>query len=425
MAVWSLASLIPLGACSGGNARSTDSVDDVSVDGAYAFNAPILEHTPAVIPPCTVEHQAIPLDVGSDVGLGTDLVSYSKTATLVLGQMHSNWVDLSVMAVGPSGAIGEAHVLPPMITHGMLYPQAVASSDGIAIVYTRRDATTFLEFVAVDRDGSVVEGPARIGGTEGFCFSAIAATENGYALIGAAEEGGDLRFLRLGPGGSAVGTAVDLPSLGLYMGWPPPRLLPVADGFVASWTDGREHFQSLAVARLGSDGHVLGDVLRIAPSDRNAEDPVVVAVDGGYLLAWTEGREAAASDIPGWKIVLVQRLNTDLMPIGDPRPLQAPTDEVACHSPRWATLDGGPALAWACGYLPSACAGCESTEKIGFVPLHPSDLTPAAGPIAVKSTIGGGLLNPILVRLGDTWLVYADITFHANSVPSLSALRCE
>ena len=402
---------------------------DAGNDAPDYSHVPILERPAEVTVTCTKLHDAVPLADTWAYWMGADLAPAGAEVLLVRGEGNGDVTDVVASTLALDGTLGPSHTLAHLATWSYARPRAVEIAGGVAAVYAAGDASPRLEYVAADVAGSVTAGPLAIAGLSGCSDAAVTTTADGVAVLAVAQSGQGVRFVALDATGAAKGPAVYLPSKGENVSYPAPRLLAVDGGFVAAWTEisyGAGGSQVAAVARLDASGAVLGGVVRLAPEGHGASGPAVVAVPGGYLVAWAESYQPADWNQSGWSVVMVQRFSSDLAPLGPPARVQDPVDAITCHTPVWIDVaPGTPALSFDCGVLYNICAGCVPTETLGVIALHPDTLVPASHKVLLKSPGAGGLLNPRYVRQGNDWYVYADLTYHALSQPSLSALRCE
>lgn len=405
-----------------------DVADVPDTDAPDYSGVPILDRPAQVTTVCSVLHDALPLADTFATWMGADIAALDTHVVLVRGEGQGDATVLKQSTIALDATLGAPTTLDTLTGWVYARPRAVGGPERAAVVYVASDSPSRLGFLTVDASGAVVDGPLVLDGSTGLGDAAVTGGAGGYAVLGVAAQGNTVRFYRLDSHGVARGATVDLPSQGSYVNWPAPQLVAVDGGWVAAWTEAGADGSTAAVARLGMDGQVQGDVLRPAPvaGGEATRGPAVIEVANGLLLAWTETHTPADWNTPGWSIVQVQRFAGGLQPLGEVARVQDPVEGLACHTPVWTRLGADtPALAFACGVLYTICAGCVPTETIGFVALHPSTLVPASAKLLLKSsTGGGGLLNARFVRQVNDYYVYADLTYHALNQPSLSALRC-
>ncbi len=403
---------------------ATPDATDTAGDAPDYSGVAILERPAEVTVTCSKVHDAVQLTDTWAGWQGADVAALGADVLMVRAEPTETATAIVASTIALDATLGTPHTLAPLPAWSWTRLRTATGEGVVGAVYAVGDATTHLELLTFDAAGVVKDGPVTLTGSMGLSTSSIVATAGGFAVLAAGDSGGTLRLFRLDVHGAGLGST-DLATAGDSVSYPAPRLLAVEGGFVAAWTENSAGQQVAALARLDALGKPLGVPVRMAVEGRGIYGPAVVAVEGGYLVAWAESYSPPDWNQSGWSVVMVQRFTAALAPVGEPARVQDPTEAITCHTPVWLDVaPGTPALSFDCGVLYTICAGCVPTETLGVVALHPDTLVPASQKVLLKAPAAGGLLNPRYVRQGSDWWVYADLTFHALTAPSLAALHC-
>lgn len=151
----------------------------------------------------------------------------------------------------------------------------------------------------------------------------------------------------------------------------------------------------------------------------------ITEVDGGFVAAWSEAftRDPFGQPV-GWSRVMVQRLDSELRPLGPAERVQREVDDVNAEEPALYTRDGKVILMWSQGAEIYFCGGCFPDNSLHLIWLDPADLTPISAELVVPP-LSGGLVGHQLVSRGDDHLVLTDIQFHVHEEPGSLAVRCQ
>ena len=191
----------------------------------------------------------------------------------------------------------------------------------------------------------------------------------------------------------------------------------------------------------GSDSVSLETVARRRISVTNVEGTVVggsagfdrptnalLAVDGGYVAAWTEvkGGDFASNASAEVRIV---RLSTGGVALAPPVPVRPGATDIDEVEPVLVKLGNAAAIAWGRGTHIYICGGCVPDHRIDLLPFDPTDLTPLGNLVSITNggaagSKAGGLLRKQLSVSGTSVLAAYQLTFHVSASPGSAAFTC-
>jgi hypothetical protein len=303
------------------------------------------------------------------------------------------WVEAERLLFARLDADGARRAAPEVLVEQLdsfgTAPRVAAGTAGFGVLYGRGQSSGAPElwFVGLDAAGRRRAAPVRIDRDEGTFIdpaAAIVADGDGYALAWRTAVSGraEIAFQRLDASGAARGAR---------------RILTT----------------SAANETVGAGAGF--DRARVA----------LLAVDGGFVAAWTSIRSSGAGFEGVSVAVMLARLGPDGALVGEPAPLRAGELDVDEVEPGLtAFADGVVAVTWARGTHIYICGGCIPDHRIDLVLVDAATLSPVSGVATIERERTGGLLRRQVAVLGDTLLTTFGITFHVHEEPGSASFRC-
>jgi hypothetical protein len=351
---------------------------------------------------------------------------------------------LVVSTMDLAGALGSAMAVPGTAETGAQAPAAASREGGFALVWTATDGQTIFA-AAFDPLGNLINGPRPIPLPERSQIVMrpwlVAGPDGGFAVLyksGSLDQPSRMFAFTL---------TTDLTLRG------PPRPLgtghagdleATATGYTAVWNDSdASRRPSLEIGLLDPAGQ-RATTARLWQSDRDtfpvglsfrtraSADPALLAVEGGYLVAWTEWVDVPVSGLyqysGGSSIVWLQRLDAGGVPQGRPSPLRASTAGVEEVEPSLLRFGDAVAVLWAHGSFSYVLGRGTPDHRVDLVLVDPGSLRPISNVVSVHPPAGdraGGLVRRREVVLDRSILTTFDLTFHIHSSAASAAFTCD
>ncbi len=227
--------------------------------------------------------------------------------------------------------------------------------------------------------GTCADAPvARLGGAGDDGAPVLAATADAIGVLWTrAGDAPGVRFARLAFDGTVISPVRTLTETAVDPAWP-PALLAVDDGFLAAWTERRGDERAVIALRLAADGAPAGPPVQLSAAGADVGAPTLVqTVADDVAVAWHEASG-------GTERIALARLSTD-GGVLDP-PTGVVFDPAGARQPRLAAGEAGLGLVW--------LAPRDRAQHLLYAPLGPSGV-PAAEPLALAAggyAGGGGLV---------------------------------
>jgi hypothetical protein len=352
---------------------------------------------------------------------------------------------LLASTLSAAGAFGTPTVVPSTPADvGEL--AAAPRGAGFAAVFVEGTA---LRFAAFDAAGAIVIAPKTVltgVDTLSTTPAMAAGPDGGFGVVYAADTGGDkreVRFVTLTADGAMRGTPRTLNAAGTLVSFiaPAPTIVSDAGGYAMIWRSPTEARGGIDFAKADAAG--VETVARRRISVTNTAGVVVggsagfdwprhalLAVDGGYIAAWSEvsGGDLASNASSEVRIV---RLNSGGVAQGVPVPVRPRATDVDEVEPVLVKLGNDAAgIMWGRGTHIYICGGCVPDHRIDLLPIHPVDLTPLGNLVSITNgaatpaTKAGGLLRKRATASGTSLLVTYQLTFHVHAEPGSVAFTC-
>jgi hypothetical protein len=221
---------------------------------------------------------------------------------------------------------------------------------------------------------------------------------------------------------------------------PAPTIVSDANGYAMIWRSPNDARGGIDFTKTDAAG--VETVARKRISVTNTQGIVVggtagfdhaahalLAVDGGYIAAWSEVNQGANFGSGASSEVRIVRLNATGVATAAPVPVRPRTVDVDEVEPVLVKVGNAAAIAWGRGSHIYICGGCVPDHRIDVLPIDPNDLTPL-GPLvsltngATAGTQAGGLLRKRIVTVGNTLLTAYMLTFHVHATPGSATFTC-
>jgi hypothetical protein len=199
--------------------------------------------------------------------------------------------------------------------------------------------------------------------------------------------------------------------------------------FVKVSGDGSELAAPLAISVMDTQG---GDVAAGTLFEEGKS--VLLPLDDGYLASWVESRQGQNdSPVPpygsgGWSMVKVVKLDQAGQRQGEPAPLRDWTDSVDEVEPALVRFGDAVAVLWGRGQHIYACGGCVPDHRIDMVLLDPATLVPLSEVVTITNGGGlgaGGLLGKQSLVRGNAILTTFRTTFHTYATGASAVFACD
>ena len=185
-------------------------------------------------------------------------------------------------------------------------------------------------------------------------------------------------------------------------------------------------------SRLDATGSASGEPVQLtneteATSGLHFASIELIATDGGYLAAWSEGDTNFETGMDAYYVVRVQRLSPELEPEGsavlvDDKMIDI--DQIEPSLVRWD--EQTVALLWGRGTHIYICAGCTPDENVNLVLIDSRTLSPRSNVVELPAPAEvGGFLKRNVVRSDASLLMTLEITYHVHFEPGFAAFHCE
>jgi len=217
---------------------------------------------------------------------------------------------------------------------------------------------------------------------------------------------------------------------------PAPAITATAAGYAMAWRDPEDMAGGIDFLTADAAGTPL--IQRRSVSDARTgtvagglagfEPPTtaLVAISGGYLVAWTETRSGGL-DKGASAVVRVARLDSAGVRQGAPVALRPHTPDVDEVEPTLVPFGDAVAVFWGRGSHIYICGGCVPDNSIELLLIDPATLTPLSNLISLTNggdPRGGGLLRRRVAVLGESLLTTYLLNFHVHATPGSAVFRC-
>jgi len=282
-------------------------------------------------------------------------------------------------------------------------------------------------FGKFDTNGQVLAGPKAVATPLRYLppEMKLLGTTEGYTLLWidetASDDGSTLQLLRLDEDGEPLSTVTEvfsLPGQWIYH----PRFVPITDGYAAIWEHNGQPMETY-FASFTSAGQPLVAPRRISRPSCSSRRPSLVAIDQGFLAAWSEVGLNLVTE-QSRAVIWLAKLDSDGEASEPARLLELAVPEVEDTQPVLVPWGQHVALFWSRGTSFFTCGGCVADHTLRLTIIDPQQWK-VLSELVELSPPAGGILRLSVAQHGEQLLTVFNITFHALSQPGSAAFRCE
>jgi hypothetical protein len=220
-----------------------------------------------------------------------------------------------------------------------------------------------------------------------------------------------------------------------------PYVAATTDGYVFVWSRIDQKAQSVLFTKTDALGNetvaphtiVSTDSLTLGDVGFASGGPRIVEVAGGFVAAWSESYKGDIDNHGNslskgaWSVVRLTRLDAQGALVGMSATMRAPEADVDEVEPVLTPYADTLAISWSRGSHIYVCGGCMPDHRIDLLLIDPATFEPQSNVVTVTNGDGlnaGGLLRKQVAATGASLFTLYDRVFHTSAGPGFVVFTC-